>query len=115
MKRPVNFETIDKTDFELMGISFYTDLDTMQNKETHSWIWVFPNGGMLGDYVVLFEMKWEHNCYSMRKCILGEGTTGEYIFEDKLIEPGHITSKDEFVNHMKWVMGQEIRVGTFQN
>lgn len=115
MKRPVNFNKIDKTDFELMGISFYTDLDTLQNKEKSSWVWIFPNGGILGDYVVLFEMKWEHDCYSMKKCVLGEGTTGDYIFQDKRIEPGHIISKDEFVNHMKWVIGQEIRVGTFQN
>ena len=27
MKRPVNFETIDAIDFELLGNSFYTDLD----------------------------------------------------------------------------------------
>lgn len=115
MKRPVNFETIDRIDFEIMGNSFYTDLDNLQNKQTHSWIWIFCNGQILGDYAILFEMKWEHDCYSMKKCVLGSGTTGNYIFQDKLIEPGHITSKDEFLNHMKWIIGQEIRVGNFQN
>ena len=80
MKRPVNFETIDRVDFEIHGHSFYTDLDQLQNKEKSSWIWIFPNGGILGDYVVLFELKWEHDCYSMKKCILGEGNTGNYIF-----------------------------------
>lgn len=115
MKRPVNFETIDRIDFELMGHSFYTDLDALQNKKESSWVWVFPNGGILGDYVVLFEMKWEHDCYSMKKCVLGEGTTGDYIFQDKLIQKGFVTSKDECVNHMKWIIGQEINAGTFQN
>ena len=33
MKRPVNFETIDRVDFEIHGHSFHTDLDQLQNKE----------------------------------------------------------------------------------
>lgn len=115
MKRPVNFNKIDRIDFEFMGHSFRIDLDALQNKSNSNWVWVFPDDGILGDYVVLFEMKWEHDCYSMKKCVSGEGTTGDYIFQDKLIQPGHIVSKDEFVNHMKWVIGQEIGVGTFQN
>ena len=36
MKRPKNFETIDRIDFELMGHSFYTDLDALQNKKESS-------------------------------------------------------------------------------
>ena len=54
MKRPVNFETIDAVDFEIHGHSCHTDLDKLQNKEKNSWVWVFPDGGILGDYVVLF-------------------------------------------------------------
>jgi len=50
MKRPVNFETIDAVDFEMMGNSFYTDLDALQNKKESSWVWVFCNGQALGDY-----------------------------------------------------------------
>lgn len=115
MKRPVNFEKIDSVDFELMENDFYTDLDNLQNKENNSWIWSFCNGKILGDYVVLFEMKWEHNCYSMKKCIKGSGNTGDYIFQDLLIQKGFVVSKDKFVNHIKWIIGQEIRIGTFQN
>ena len=115
MKRPVNFETIDRTDFEIMGNSFYTDLDNLQNKQKSSWVWVFPNGSILGDYVVLFEMKWEHNCYSMKKCVLGEGTTGDYIFQDHWINKNVIETKDRFVRYIASKIEAEINAGTFQN
>jgi hypothetical protein len=78
-------------------------------------VWVFPNGGILGDYVVLFELKWEHECYSMKKCILGEGNTGDYIFQDHLLSSDMIQTKDEFVSHIKWMIKEEMRLGTFQN
>jgi len=115
MRRPKNFETIDAVDFEIHGHSFHTDLDLLQNKEKSSWVWVFPHGGILGDYVVLFELKWEHNCYSMKKCVLGEGNTGNYIFQDHLLSSDMMQTKDEFVAHIKWIIGEEMRVGTFQN
>jgi hypothetical protein len=115
MKRPVNFQTIDKTDFETMGISFYIDIDTLQNKEKSSWVWVFPNGAALGDYVVLFELKWEHNCYSMRKCIMGEGTTGDYIFQDDIMHPKWLKTKNTFIEYIANCISNEIRVGTFLN
>lgn len=115
MKRPKNFEIIDRVDFEIMGHSFHTDLDNLQNKEKSSWVWVFPNGGILGDYVVLFELKWEHNCYSMKRCVLGEGNTGNYIFQDNILRRDIIKTKDDFINHIQSTIEQEMRVGTFQN
>ena len=115
MKRPVNFETIDAMDFEIDEHSFYIDLDKLQNKEKNSWVWVFPNGGILGDYVVLFELKWEHDCYSMKRCILGEGNTGNYIFQDNYLNKDVLKTKDEFVSYIKRVVVSEISAGTFQN
>ena len=115
MKRPVNFETIDAVDFEIHGHSFYIDLDQLQNKEKSSWVWVFPNGGILGDYVVLFELKWEHDCYSMKKCVLGEGTTGDYIFQDNWISEKWIKTKDECIEYIKRLISSEIKVGVFKN
>ncbi len=44
MKRPENFEKIDRVDFEMMGNSFYFDVDNLQNKKQSSWLWVFCNG-----------------------------------------------------------------------
>ena len=85
MKRPENFETIDRVDFNIEGYDFYFDVDNLQNKKQSSWLWVFCNGQILGDYCVKFELKWEHNCFSMKKCVLGEGDTGDYIFQDNLI------------------------------
>jgi hypothetical protein len=115
MKRPVNFETIDRVDFELLGNSFYTDLDNLQNKKESSWVWAFCNGHALGDYAILFELKWEHDCYSMKKCVLGEGTTGDYIFQDNLLLQDWIKTKDTFVSHIAKIIADEIGVGTFQN
>ena len=115
MRRPVNFETIDAVDFEIHGHSFHTDLDQLQNKEKSNWVWVFPSGGILGDYVVLFELKWEHDCYSMKKCVLGEGNTGNYIFQDNWISTKWIKTKDDFVNHIQSTIEKEMSVGTFEN
>ena len=115
MKRPVNFETIDAVDFEMLGNYFYTDLDNLQNKKESSWVWAFCNGRLLGDYAVLFQFKWEHNCYSMKKCVLGEGTTGDYIFQDNYLNKDILKTKDEFVSYIKRVIENEMRVGTFQN
>ena len=115
MKRPVNFDTIDNTHFQLFSNNFYTDLDTMNNRKEYSWVWTFCNGSLLGDYVVLFQFKWEHDCYSMKKCVLGEGTTGDYIFQDHWINKNMIETKDGFVLHIKQTIEKEILVGNFQN
>ena len=115
MKRPVNFETIDAVDFEIHGHNFHTDLDGLQNKEKSSWIWVFPDGGILGDYVVLFQLKWEHDCYSMKKCVLGEGNTGNYIFQDNWLRRDIIKTKDDFINHIQLAIEEQMECGQFQN
>jgi len=115
MRRPKNFETIDAIDFEIHGHSFHTDLDGLQNKEKSSWVWVFPHGGILGDYVVLFELKWEHNCYSMKKCVLGEGNTGNYIFQDNILRRDIIKTKDDFINHIQLAIEEQMERGAFQN
>jgi len=51
----------------------------------------------------------------MKKCVLGEGNTGNYIFQDHLLSSDMMQTKDEFVSHIKWIIEQEMRVGTFQN
>ena len=115
MKRPVNFETIDAVDFELLGNSFYTDLDNLQNKKESSWVWVFCNGPILGDYCVKFEFKWEHNCFSMKKCVLGEGDVGEYIFQDNLLTSDMVKTKDTFVINMVKFIKKSISLMKFAN
>ena len=115
MKRPENFETIDRVDFNIDGHDFYFDVDNLQNKKQSSWVWVFCNGQILGDYCVKFELKWEHDCYSMKKCVLGEGDIGEYIFQDNWISAKWIKTKDDFMEYIKRLITSEIKVGTFQN
>lgn len=115
MKRPVNFDKIDAIDFEMLGNSFYTDLDQQNDKNESSWVWIFCNGQILGDYAILFELKWEHNCYSMKKCVLGEGTTGDWIFQDNMLYDHMVKSKDDFVKYLQRLVSGEIKVGAFQN
>ena len=115
MKKPVNFEKIDKISFDIDGYSFYFDFDNMQNYEHSNWVWVFCNGPLLGDYAVLFELKWEHNCISMKKCVLGEGNSGEYIFQDNLLSTDMVTSKNTFIIQMGKFIQKAITLNKFKN
>jgi len=115
MNKPINFEKIDRTDFEMEGHSFYFDFDNMQNYKDRNWIWIFCNGPILGDYCVLFELKWEHNCYSMKKCVLGAGDAGDWIFQDKHLNKDFLKTKDEFSDYIKQIIEKEIEYGTFKN
>ncbi len=115
MNKPINFETVDRVDLELQGNPFYFDVDHMQNYQHSNWVWVFCNGQALGDYCVLFQFKWEHNCYSMKRCVLGEGDTGDYIFQDNLLSADMVKTKDTFVNHIAKVIEKAIGLGKFQN
>lgn len=115
MKRPVNFETINSADFEMEGHSFYFDFDNMQNYEHRNWVWVFCNGPILGDYCVLFELKWEMNCYSMKRCVLGAGDAGDYLFQDNLLTADMARTKDAFIGHFSKVINKAIRLNKFKN
>lgn len=115
MKRPINFETIDGHDFYIEGHNLYIDIDSKQNKPKLSWVWVFCNGPLLGDYAILFEMKWEHDCMSMKKCVLGEGTTGNWIFQDNLITENIIKTKDAFLSFIEKIIDNRIQSSTFVN
>ncbi len=115
MKRPENFQKIDRVDFELEGYQFYFDFDNLQNYEHSNWVWVFCNGPLLGDYCVKFEFKWEHNCFSMKKCVLGEGDMGEYIFQDNLLTSDMVKTKDTFVINMGKFIKKSISLMKFAN
>jgi len=115
MKRPENFEKINKVDFELYGYNFYFEIDNLQNKKESTWVWVFCNGELLGDYCVKFELKWEHNCFSMKKCVLGEGDTGEYIFQDNLLTADMAKTKNTFITQMSKFIQKSIILNKFKN
>ena len=115
MNKPINFETVDRVDLELQGNPFYFDVDHMQNYQHSNWVWVFCNGPLLGDYCVKFELKWEHNCISMKKCVLGEGDIGEYIFQDNLLSTDMVTSKNTFIIQMGKFIQKAITLNKFNN
>jgi hypothetical protein len=115
MKRPENFQKIDRVDFELEGYQFYFDFDNLQNKKQSNWVWVFCNGPLLGDYCVKFEFNWEMDCFSMKKCVLGEGDMGEYIFQDNLLTTDVVKTKDTFVINMGNFIQESISLMKFAN
>ncbi len=115
MKRPENFSKIDRVDFELEGYQFYFDFDNLQNKKQSNWVWVFCNGPLLGDYCVKFEFNWEMDCFSMKKCVLGEGDMGEYIFQDNLLTSDMVKTKDTFVINMGKFIKKSISLMKFAN
>lgn len=115
MNRPVNFETIDGSDFEIHNQHCYFDFDSMIDKQKHSRVWIFCNGGMFGDYCVMFDLKWEHNCYSMKRCVLGEGETGDWIFQDNYISNEWIKTKDKFASHIIDVVKKAVELKKFEN
>jgi hypothetical protein len=51
----------------------------------------------------------------MKKCVLGEGTTGEYIFQDNLLTTDMIKTKDIFTTHISKVISKAIGLMKFQN
>jgi hypothetical protein len=51
----------------------------------------------------------------MKKCVLGEGTIGNYIFQDDLIHPKWMKTKDTFIQYISKCISNEIKDGTFQN
>jgi hypothetical protein len=51
----------------------------------------------------------------MKKCVLGEGTTGDYIFQDNWISTKWIKTKNQFVEYISRLIMSEVKVGTFQN
>ena len=115
MKKPENFSKIDGVDFDIDGNSFYFEIDNLQNKEKSNWVWVFCNGPILGEYCIKFELKWEMNCFSMKRCVLNQGDIGDYIFVDNLLTTDMVKTKNEFVIHMGKIISKSIRLNKFQN
>jgi len=51
----------------------------------------------------------------MKKCVLGEGDTGEYIFQDNLLTSDMVISKYTFVIHMSKFIQKAITLNKFKN
>jgi hypothetical protein len=46
---------------------------------------------------------------------LGEGTTGDWIFQDNMLYDHMVKSKDDFVKYLQRLVSSEIKVGVFKN
>jgi hypothetical protein len=51
----------------------------------------------------------------MKKCVLGEGTTGEYIFQDNLLERHKVKTKDAFTDYIVAVIAKVVGLKHFAN
>ena len=80
MKKPVNFIKVDNEQIIVGNKKLTIDICT-------GGFFVMPNDTTDWNNVVLFEMDWENEQYNVKICVLGEGTIGNYIFQDDLIHP----------------------------
>jgi hypothetical protein len=51
----------------------------------------------------------------MKKCVLGEGDIGEYIFQDNLLSTDMVTSKNTFIIQMGKFIQKAITLNKFKN
>ena len=111
MKVPQNFSKIYKSKFSIDGIDTYTfylepdgDLDGSA--------WVFPERAS-ADMCLLFKIDWDINKFSVKRCILGDGTNGDYVIIDEPLQKKNLITKTTFINNfikviVEWLMNNKL-------
>lgn len=114
MKKPINFDKVNSITFKIKNDSFYTEVDPTSGPD-ESRLWIYGHGSVLGDYCTLFEFDWTKDYYSMKKCILDNGSYGDYLFQCNLINMNMVKTKDDFVTHISKVILNAIELDHFKN
>lgn len=81
-------------------------------------IWIFDNErgrGIQEQYCTLMTIDWQTNQFHLRKCLLGEGFTGENIHVGLTLPIRRCKTKDEFVNFVSELIENEVMIGTYKN
>jgi len=108
MKVPKNFSNIDRLKFSIDTYTFYLEPDGYVNGSA----WVFPFGES-ADMCLLFEIDWAINKFSVKRCILGDGTNGDYVILSEPLEKKNVITKTTFVNNfikviVEWLMNNKL-------
>lgn len=81
-------------------------------------IWIFDNdrgSGIQGDYCTLMTIDWESNSFDLRKCVLGQGLTGQNIHNKLTLPIRRCKTKSEFLNFVTELIENEAMKRTFKN
>lgn len=111
MAKPKNFAKIDDVRFHIDETEFRIELDIMNDNN----VWVFEqlSDKMLQHHCVYFRIDWNQFKIDMRRCVLGEGDTGNDIFKGALIEPLNYQTKDTFLNLLSSYIKNAYHAGKF--
>jgi hypothetical protein len=103
MIQPQNFWKInDYTHVDSTNeIEFHFEVG-MNSTDTTTELWVFDEiGKYMGDYCTLFTIDWKNNQYYARKCVKGDGYSGEDITGVFYISRSVCESMNSFIEHIK--------------
>jgi hypothetical protein len=108
MKVPQNFSNIDRLRFSIDMYEFYLEPDGYVNGS----VWVFPQA-VSADMCLLFEIDWDINKFSVKRCILGDGTNGDYVIFAEPLEKKNVITKTTFINKfiketVEWLMNNKL-------
>jgi hypothetical protein len=99
MKIPENFrKLVHQKALTINGTKFY--LDCCAQKEGS--VWLFENdsnvnNALLKGTTLYFMFDWKNQFYDVRKCILGEGTTGTDIAKNCIFDKREVQSLERFI------------------
>jgi hypothetical protein len=108
MKVPQNFNNIDRLKFSIDTYTFYLEPDGYVNGS----VWVFPEAAS-ADMCLLFDIDWDINKFSVKKCKLGDGTWGDYVIIDEPLQKKNLITKTTFINNfikviVEWLMNNKL-------
>jgi hypothetical protein len=108
MKVPQNFTNIDRLKFSIDTYTFYLEPDG----DVNGFVWVFPVATS-ADMCLLFEIDWAINKFSVKRCILGDGTHGDYVILSEPLEKKNVITKTTFINKfiketVEWLMNNKL-------
>ena len=95
MKLPENFKKIDQEKFSIGAYNFYLEQDETYN----GYVFVFPGAGNSLEHCLWFQIDWNQNKYSVRKCELGLGTAGSDLILDEPFQRKLVITKTTFINN----------------
>ena len=117
MRKPENFEKIDDKQFHYGNCKFKIEEDwNSKTGATYSELYIFElqSNKSLGDYCAVFMIHWDLETFTLRKCVLGQGLTGEDIFTLP-IPKNKCKTLQSFLDLIKETIVEQIKLGSFSN
>lgn len=106
MKIPENFNKLDELKFDFNEFQFHIQVDWTYD----GYIWIFPT---YDRDCLWFQIDWNQNKYTVRKCKKGNGTDGDDIIYHESIPKGCVASMNTFIDlfikeTIKWCIDKKL-------